>query len=192
MDVNVALFFHICGVLTLFGSALLEITSLLRMRAARSVAEARSWAGVNKPLEVTFPIAVVLLASSGLYMLHNNPDFKSPQPWAMVVLVLLIVLAILGAVFHGRSLAAIAEGLAHAPQGAIPREIDAQIHNPLLLTSISSMSFAILGAVALMTVKPGLRDAIIVVAVSLILGAGVGQFVARREETAEVPEVALG
>jgi uncharacterized protein YneF (UPF0154 family) len=109
-----------------------------------------------------------------------------------VVLVLLIVLAILGAVFHGRSLAAIAEGLAHAPQGTIPREIDAQIHNPLLLTSISSMSFAILGAVALMTVKPGLRDAIIVVGVSLVLGAGIGQFVARREETAEAAEVALG
>jgi hypothetical protein len=192
VDVDIALFFHICGVLTLFGSALLEITSLLRMRAATSVAVARAWAGVNKPLEATFPIAVVLLLASGLYMLHNNPDFKTTQPWAMVVLVLLIVLAIVGAIFHGRTLGTIAEELAAASHGAIPREIEARIHNPILLTSISSMSVAILGAVALMTVKPGLRDSIIVLGVALVIGAGLGQFVARGDESVESVEVALG
>ena len=193
MKVDVALFFHICGVLILFGSAGLEITSLTMLQRTRTVAVGRAWASLNRPLEFSFPIAVVVLIASGLYMLHENPDFKQAQPWAMTVLVLLVALAILGAAVNGRRMMAIYEGLQEAPDGPIPAEIAARIHEPLLLTSILTMTGAILGAVLIMTVKPGLRDAIIVAVVSMILGAAVAQGMLRSRRAEPVREpVALG
>jgi uncharacterized membrane protein len=171
MNVNIALFFHICGVLMLFGSAAVEIISLTSLRSTSSVAVGRAWAGLNKPLEFTFPLAAVVLIASGLYMLHSNPDFKLAQPWALTVLVVLIVLSVLGASFNGRRMKAIVETLEKAPDGAIPPDIATRIGDPYLLTSIQTMTAAILGAVLIMTLKPGLRDSIIIVVVSMILGA---------------------
>jgi uncharacterized membrane protein len=190
MNVNIALFFHICGVLILFGSAALEITSLNRMRRISSAAVARSWASVNKPLEFTFPISVVILIASGLYMLHENADFKAAQPWALTVLVVLVALAVLGAAFNGRRMKEIWTALENAPDGPISSDIKERIHDPVLLTSIHAMSAAIIGAVLIMTVKPGLRDSIIIVAVSMILGAAGTQAMLRNSAAASLPEPA--
>lgn len=193
MDVNIALFFHICGVLTLFGSAGVEILSLTSLRRTTSVAVGRAWASTEPPLAFAFPIAVVVLIASGLYMLHNNPDFKLAQPWAMTVLVLLIVLAILGGAFNGRRMKAIHDALQEAPDGPIPADIVARIHDPYLITSILSMTGAILGAVLIMTTKPDLRDSIIIAAVSLILGALLTRIVLPRQGTTKARDaVAVG
>src|SRR5437868_3486671 len=107
MGVDIALFFHICGVLTLFGSVGLEITSLTQLRRTQTVSVARAWASLTKPLEFSFPVASVVLIFSGLYMLHENPDFKAAQPWALTVLVLLVVLSIVGGFFNGSRMKAI-------------------------------------------------------------------------------------
>jgi hypothetical protein len=179
MNVDIALFFHICGVLVLFVSAALEIMSLTQLRRTRTVEVARAWASVNKPLEFSFPISVLILIPSGLYMLHENPDFKQAQPWALTVLVVLIVLAILGGAFNGRRMQAILDGLQEAPEGPVPADIQVRINDPALLTSIQAMTGAILGAILIMTVKPGLRDSIIIAAVSLILGGLSAQLVLR-------------
>ena len=181
MNVDIALFFHICGVLTLVVSAVLEVTSLSRMRRTRTTSVARAWASLNRPLEVTFPLSVIVILASGLYMLHEDPNFRAAQPWAMTVLVLLVVLAILGAAFNGRRMQRILEALEHAPDGPVPANIEQQIRDPYLLTSIHAMSVAILGAVLLMTVKPGLRDSIIIAVISLILGALSAQPILRRD-----------
>lgn len=193
MNVQIALFFHICGAVALFVSAALEITSLTRLRRTGSVAVARAWASLNTPLEFSFPISAVVLVLSGLYQLHENPDFKQAQPWALTVLVVLVVLAILGGAFNGRRMKAIKEALQEAPEGPIPAAIDAQIHDPVLLTSIQSMSVAILGAVLIMTIKPGLRDSIIIAALSMLLGAASAQLTVRAQKTERAAEpVALG
>jgi hypothetical protein len=52
------------------------------------------------------------------------------------------------------------------------------------------MSAAIIGAVLIMTVKPGLRDSIIIVAVSMILGAAGTQAMLRNSAAASLPEPA--
>lgn len=190
MNVHIALFIHICGVLTLFGSAALEITSLARLRRTTSVAVGRAWASLNVPLEYSFPAAVVALIASGLYQLHENADFKQAQPWAMTALVMLVGLAILGAAINGRRMMAIYEALQEEPDGPIPTSIQARIHDPVLLTSIQSMAVAILGVVLMMTVKPGLRDSVIVAVVSLLVGAASAQLMLRsgraRESSAVV------
>jgi hypothetical protein len=183
MNVEIALFFHICGVIALFVSAALEITSLSRLRRTTTVSVARAWASLNVPLEYSFPISAVVIILSGLYQLHENPSFKQAQPWALTVLVLLVVLAILGALVNGRRMMAIYEALREAPDGPIPPAIEARIHDPVLLTSIQTLTVAILGAALLMTVKPGLRDSIIVAAVSMLLGAASAQLMVRTGKT---------
>jgi undecaprenyl pyrophosphate phosphatase UppP len=193
MKVDIALFFHICGVLTLFVSAALEITSLNRLRKTTTVAVARAWASLNRPLEFSFPIAVVVILASGLFMLHENPDFKQAQPWALTVLVVLVVLAILGAAINGKRMMGIYEALQEAPDGPLPSDIERRIHDPFLFTSIQTMTAAILGAILIMTVKPGLRDSIIVAGVSMILGAASAQAMLRGRMREPVRErVAVG
>jgi hypothetical protein len=190
MNVQIALFFHICGVLALFVAAALEITSLTRLRRTTTVSVARAWASLNPPLEFVFPISVVVIILSGLYQLHENPDFKLAQPWAMTVLVLIIVLAALGPLVNGRRLMAIYEALREAPDGPIPAAIVKRIHDPVLLTSIQAMTAAILGAALIMTVKPGLRDSVIIAVVSMLLGAASALAILRARKAQPVSEAA--
>lgn len=190
MNVRIALFIHICSVLGLFVSAALETTSLNRLRNTKSVSVGRAWGSLNTPLKYSFPVSAVLLLLSGLYQLHENSDFKQAQPWAMTVLVLLVVLAIMGGAFNGRHMEAIQEALREAPDGPIPAAIDARIHDPILLTSIQTMTTAILGAALIMTVKPGLRDSIIIAAVSMLLGAASAQPMLRARKAESAPETA--
>jgi outer membrane lipoprotein SlyB len=190
MDVDVALFFHICSVLLLFGSALLEITSLLALRRTSTVAIGRAWASLNRPLAVTFPVSAALLIVTGLYMLHQNPDFRSSQPWAMVTLVLLIVLSIVGAAFNSKRMEGIIEALRTAPDGPINADVHARIHESALLTSIMTMTGAVVAAVYLMTVKPGMSDSIIIAIIGMVLGAAVGQGIVRSGTRTPVVEPA--
>jgi hypothetical protein len=177
MNVDVALFFHICGVLGLFGAALAETTSLLMLKRSSTVTVGRAWASLNKPLEAAFPLSAVLLIVTGLYMLHENDEFKgATQPWAMTVLVFLVVLAVIGAGFNSQRMKSIRVGLNKAPEGTIPVDLEARIHDPALLTSILSMSSAVGGAVMLMTLKPSsVLTCIAVLAAWLLAGALVAQ-----------------
>lgn len=198
MSVHVALFFHILGVLLLFGAALAEATSLLMLRRTSTVIVGRTWASLNKPLEAAFPIAAVLLVVTGLYMLHENEEFNgATQPWAMTVLALLVVLAIAGAGFNGRRMKAIRLDLNTATEGPVPPDIQARIHDSALLTSILSMGSAIPGAVMLMTIKPSSAVTCVVTAAAwMLVGALAAQLLlhgnalhadARTEEATIVP-----
>jgi hypothetical protein len=177
MTVDVALFFHICGVLALFGAALVETMSLLMLKRTSTVTIGRAWASLNKPLEAVFPISAVLLIVTGLYMVRTSDEFKgATQPWAMTVLALLVVLSIVGAAFNGQRTKAIRLGLNAAPEGSIPVDLEARIHDPALLTSILSMTSGILGAVMLMTIKPSSAVTCIIIAAAwLLAGALVAQ-----------------
>jgi hypothetical protein len=177
VDYDIALFLHIAGVLALVVASALELTSLMRLRRSTSVAEARTWASLSAPLQTVFPVSAIFIVATGLYMLHSG--FASAQPWALTVLVILVLLAIAGAAFNGRNMMAIHEALRRAPEGRIPGEIVRRIHNPALLTSIQSMSVMILGAVLLMTVKPGLLDSLIIAVVFGVLGVASAQLVLR-------------
>jgi hypothetical protein len=181
MRVDVALFFHICGVLLLFGASLVETTSLLMLKRTYAVAVGRAWASLSKPLEVAFPVAAVLLIVTGLYMLHENGDFKgATQPWAITVLVFLVVMSIAGAAFNGTRMKAIRLGLNKSLEGAIPADLETRIHDPALLTSILSMSSGFLGAVMLMTIKPDAAISCIVILVAwMLFGAAVAQPLSR-------------
>lgn len=190
MSVDVALFFHICGVLTLFGAALAETTSLFMLRRTSTVTVGRAWAGLNKPLEAAFPLGAVLLIVTGLYMLHQSDEFKSAtQPWAMTVLAFLVVLAIVGAGFNGRRMKAIRLALNEALEGSISADLEARIQDRALLTSIASMSSAVLGAVMLMTIKPGSAvTCIVIMAAWMLMGALVAQPLVRSQPVLAVAE----
>jgi hypothetical protein len=127
--------------------------------------------------QAVFPISAVLLIVTGLYMVRTSDEFKgATQPWAMTVLALLVVLSIVGAAFNGQRTKAIRLGLNAAPEGSIPVDLEARIHDPVLLTSILSMTSAILGAVMLMTIKPSSAVTCIIIAAAwLLAGALVAQ-----------------
>jgi hypothetical protein len=177
---DVALFFHICGVLTLFVAIALELTTLVRLRGSRSVAEARTWTRLSPP-PPAFIVAVIVIIGAGLYMLHSN--YGSAQPWAMTALTLVVALSVLGAAFNGPHMQAIHRGLERAPDGPIPGDVQQRIFDPWLLMAIQTMTVMIVGIVLLMTVKPGLRDSLIIAAVAGLVGLATSQLALRSRRT---------
>ena len=62
-----------------------------------------------------------------------------------------------------------------APDGPLPDVVAQRTHDPLLLTTQVTVTFLLLGIVFLMTNKPStLIDSLIVIAIVLALGLGLG------------------
>jgi hypothetical protein len=75
-------------------------------------------------------------------------------------------------------------GLAReAPDGPLPPEILARTHDPVLLTTPQTATALLLGIVFLMTNKPSLPLALLVMALALVLGLASCVLVARTTRT---------
>ena len=69
------------------------------------------------------------------------------------------------------------------PDGSLPSQLSARIHDPLLFTVLLIQALMLLGIVFLMTTKPELAGSIIVMGVALVLGLALGVLVSRSRRT---------
>jgi hypothetical protein len=68
-----------------------------------------------------------------------------------------------------------ADATAESPTGSIPAQLERQITDPVLWTSVQMNAFTGLGVVFLMTTKPDLIGSLITLIVTLVLGIGFAQ-----------------
>lgn len=165
-----ALFAHLLGVLGLFINLGLQWTSVFRLRRARTLAQVREWTSLLGGLGMLGPASGALLLVAGMYM--TATAWGLGTPWILVSLVTLLVLMALGMAVPFRRLKAIRRAVAReeTPDDAVPPAVQRQIHDPLLWTSVQAMGSTALGIVFLMTIKPGLDSALLVLAVAFALG----------------------
>jgi hypothetical protein len=166
----VVLFAHILGMLGLFIAISLQWTSILRLRQAQTIAQVREWMSLTVALRKIPLTATLLILVTGLYMTVTEWSWRIP--WIDISLALLIFGSILGMRVNSRRLKAIhrAAAVVETPTEAIPAELQSQINDPILWTSVHMISAMTLGAVFLMTTKPNLVGSLITLAVVLILG----------------------
>jgi hypothetical protein len=125
---RLVLFCHVLAVVGLFAALAIEWVSLRHVRASTSYEAAREWSGLFGllvPLGV--PSTLVVLAS-GIYLATTLGVWE--LGWIRLAVPTLVVVAIAGAVAgprRNRSRAAIANG-----DGALPRDLVAQLRHPLL------------------------------------------------------------
>lgn len=186
---TVALFAHLLGVLSLFIGMGLQWAMALRLRQAQTVTQVREWSSLARGVGALSPVSGVLILGAGLYMTVTTWGMR---PWIVVSLAAMAFMMVLGIGLIARSLRAIQRAVApiEASVEAIPQALQRQIHDPVLWISTQLAGSMGLGVVFLMTIKPGLGSALLVLAVALVLGGivgGMGTSLSRRRPAAALP-----
>lgn len=183
-----ALFLHICGVIVLFSAISLELVAGRQLFGARDVATVRTWTGVLAVNGRLFPIAVLVLIATGLFMTFDTWEITTP--WVLTSLITLIGMSGLGSTVQGRRLQAVHQSAAALPDGPTAAPLQAQILDPVMWTSIGASDGAGLGIVFLMTTKPGWLGSLAVVVVAALVGAAIGRAAAGRASATASPRIA--
>jgi len=162
MAYRVALFVHVCAALTLFMAVAIEFVGVLGFRFARTVEQVRLYSRIVKITEPMFPGAMFGLIAAGLYMALTEWSLRTP--FVTVGLVGLILIGAQGLSIQGRRWKAVDQAAEKAPDGPVTAELRALMFDPLAWGSTGAASFAAVGAVAIMTTKPGWIACIAIVA----------------------------
>ncbi len=103
--------------------------------------------------------------------------------WIAVALTSLVLVAPLGTALIEPRRRAIERLAREAPDGPLPQSLERHTHDPVLLTALQTVAALLLGIVFLMTTKPSLTGALIVMAIALVLGLASGLRVSRTRRT---------
>jgi hypothetical protein len=124
-----------------------------------------------------FNISILLLLTAGLYLTFTAWGIQTG--WILVALVSLVVIVPIAAATVQSRMRIVVQLAREAPDGPLSGEILARTHDPVLLTTPLTAVALLLGIVFLMTNKPSLPLAILVMAFALVLGLTWGVLVGR-------------
>jgi len=167
---TIALFVHMIGLIALFGGLVILQQGGARLRTATAWQEARTWLQLLRTVPGMFIGGSVFLLASGLYM--TTARWTPRTPWVVVPMVI-VVFVIVEAVVVGRSLARIGRASSER-EGTISEKARMLLWAPALWSSAFAMNGATLGALWLMTTKPGWAVSIGVPLVLAALGSLIG------------------
>src|SRR5579885_2722763 len=174
---HVSLYVHILGVLGMFIAAALGFVSLIRLRGARTVEQAREWSGLDSLTGAIHPISGVLILLSGVVMVFIQWGWQTA--WINVALVALLLLSVWGATINGRRLQAIHTAASAAPSGPLTTNLARLIADPVLWTSMFASATFALGIICLMVFKPDLIASLLTLIIAAVLGALAAQLIGR-------------
>jgi hypothetical protein len=170
---TIALFLHIVGALGLFVALGLEWASLLFLRRAATVEQARERLQLFTSLRRLYPLSWLAILIPGFYMAATAWRATAWVPTALAAVVLLVVL---GAALTGRRMAPIRQRLGTigqsvaAESGPISTTLHQRLDDPILWASLRIRTAIALGIIFLMTVKPDLLGSLLTIGVAGVLG----------------------
>jgi hypothetical protein len=171
---HIALFIHLLALLGAFAASSLVHFSMLRLREAGDGREALQWLGLAHRLARVFPVALLVLLGSGVWMVREAWDWDAGLVEAgLTGVVLLFVLG--GAVEGGRArkvAAVLAADPAAAPGGVVRDAV-------WWATNWANTGIAI-AVVFAMATKPSPAGAFAAVAVGAGAGACIGLLLRQR------------
>ena len=178
-------FVHVCGAIGYFAAMGIWLFGLMSIRRAQRVEHVRVLASLVGRLGPLFGISVLLILVAGLYMAITAWGLQTG--WIAVTLVSLALIAPLGGMMIEPRRRVIARLAGEEPDGPLSEALAQRTHDPLLLTTVLTVTTLLLGIVFLMTNKPPLVVSLIVMACALMIGliwsALVSQSTRTRERT---------
>jgi hypothetical protein len=165
---TIALFLHIAGAFALMAVFGIQMANTVWLRQARRVEQVRELVGRMEALAKVFPVILLTILAAGLYLAITAWGFRTA--WIDVSLVTFLSLAVAGPVLHAPRGAAMKRAAEATPEGPLPAELAALVHDPVLLGSQLTFVALTLGILFLMTTKPALGFSIGVMLVALLLG----------------------
>jgi hypothetical protein len=175
---ELALFAHLVGVVTLFAAIALVQTAGARLRRAAKVQHVRLWVDLTRTAAPLFPVALLMVLASGLFMAADFWSFTTP--WVVVAIAGVIVMGGIGGSAQGRYFAAIGRTARATEDGPVPQSLSELIAAPALWVSVAAPDVGTLGILWTMAIKPGWTGSIVAVAGMAMLGAIAGYIVSSR------------
>lgn len=163
---SIALFFHVIGALGLFVAMALEWASLQQLQRVTTVEELGKWFKSSSPMRGMGGISMIVILIAGIYM--AAVAWGGAQ-WINVAFIALIIMGAIGGVVNGMRMRAIRKGMV-GQSGPISTDLARAIFHPALWMSMLTRVAIGLGIVFLMTVKPALMIALIVMVAAVVLG----------------------
>jgi hypothetical protein len=162
-------FVHVSSAITVAASGLLSLLGLFAMQRAQRVEQVRSILGLlalSEPLAAT---ALVLTPAAGIIMTVTTWGWQ--HGWITVALGSMILLLLPVGAITGTRRNAITHLVNELLDGPLPASVAQRIHDPLLGMAVYLMVSLVLGIVFLMTTKLALAGSLLVIGVSVVLGA---------------------
>lgn len=182
---TLALFAHLVGVLSLFIGMGLQWTVIIGFRRAQSVSQMRLWSGLLRPVAMFGPLSAVLILLAGGYMMFTAWGIDTP--WIVISIGAMLLMAALGMGITVRKLRAVQRtAMADGTSEAISPELRHLVYNPMLWISAHLASGIALGIVFTMTTKPGWLVSLLVMAVTMALGAITGATTAKPRRSSAI------
>lgn len=171
-------FLHVVGAIGYFVALGTLLFGLTALRRARRVEQVRVLADLLRRVTPLFGLSILTILVAGLYMTFTVWNFETG--WIVVALVSLLVIAPTAGVLVESRMRRVAGFVRQAPDGPVPAGLLARTHDPVLLATPLAATVLLLGIVFLMTNKPSLAVALLVMAIALVLGLGSALLLARR------------
>jgi hypothetical protein len=187
------LYVHLLALFVGIGAGSVLLACLLQLRAARTVEQAAPWGMMAGKVGKLFPVAIIGLFGTGLYLATETTfPWSMSTGWVAVAIAALVVLLAQGAGIAertGHKLGAALQANGPGPLGPEARRMT--LHPGLWVVEFSNLGI-VFGVVWNMTQKPGLGQSIAAVLVGYVVGAVLAILITRsaREELAPAGEPA--
>ena len=182
------LYVHLLSLFVGIGAGSVLLACLLRLRAARTLEQAVPWGMMAGQVGKFFPVAILGLFGSGLYLTTEDTfPWSMGTGWVDIGIVALVVLFVQGAGIAertGHKLGAALQANGPGPLGPEARRM--ALHPGLWVVEFSNLGI-VFGVVWNMTQKPGLGGAIAAVLVGYAVGAALALLVTRSPQEELAP-----
>jgi hypothetical protein len=163
-----ALFVHVSGAIGAGISLGVWLVGLAALRRAQHLEQVRALAWLIIVVSPLMVFSVLLIIGAGLTMALRTWGLRTS--WNAVALIGLVVMAPIGPLVLDARMCAILTMASAASAGPIPAALAARIRDPILSTAAQTMVVLFFGIVLLMTTKPALAPAIVMMGAALALG----------------------
>ncbi|MGC1871457.1 MAG: hypothetical protein WA700_10910 [Acidobacteriaceae bacterium] len=159
------LFVHAIAVLVLTAALTMEAWTLLQLRRAASPSEVQPWTEATQSIAIAAIASLVIIYATGAWLTASLRSWA--YAWPRLAVLEIVLFALLGA-FSGVRMRAIRR-CAASEKVNLP-EWNALTQSVFLKVSLSTRIWIVIGTVLLTAAKPGLRESLVIVVSSLILG----------------------
>jgi len=159
------LFVHAVAVLVLTAALTLEAWILLHLRRALRPSDAQPWIGTMPPVAIAAITSLFVTYVTGAYLTESLHSWA--YAWPRLAVLEIVIFALLGAM-TGRRMRAIRQHSAGEQMNS--SEWNALTRSPFLKVSLSTRIWIVMGTILLTAAKPDVRESLLIVVGSLILG----------------------
>lgn len=182
---HVVLYIHFLSLLVGFSAGMIEVVALLKLRGAETLEAALPWGQLAGQIEKAFPVAIVGLYGSGIYLTHHLWSFSNA--WIVIPIVGLAVLSLQGPLVAGRQGHKLKLALMANGPGQLGEEARALTVDRLLWSAAFSNEGLVLAIIWVMTEKPGWGGGIAALVIGYAVGVAFAIRAARKPGIAVAP-----